>query len=172
MYWMARPPYLRWAIAALVLAAGIWTEMTGPPRVLQPYLTTPVTAGQPIEPDDIEWRPIPADVLDAPDVGGRIAAVDLEPGTPLVEPMLADGEPLPDGWWAVAIPLPLGVAAGAEVRVVVSGEPGIVTGRVVAPSVDGGFGIAEPGLVAVPENAVASVANAALTGSLVVAVAP
>ena len=172
MYWLARPPYLRWLTAALIIAAGLWFEIVDRAEVQYPFLTSNVAAGAPIGDADIEWRSVPGGFTDVPAVAGRSAAIAMPAGTPIVEAMLTSGDGIPDDWWAVALPLPLGITTGAVVRIILTSTGEVVPGRVVAAAADGGFGFDDPGLVAVPEAMTGAVAVAASSGDLTIITRP
>lgn len=172
MYLMARPPYLRWALAASLVLIGAMVECGGDATVPHPYSQTDIVRGSEFTDDVIEWRHIPAGLLAKPALAGRVAAVDIPAGTALVDAIVADGAVVPRGWWAMALKLPAATRPGAEVLVILT-ESGVeIPGIVVEAADDGGFGIEDPGVVAVPAASAVVVARAAATGVVVVATRP
>ena len=171
MYLLARPPYLRWAVAALLVLAGLLVECGGAATTPHPFTTRIVPAGESLD-LAVEWRDVPAGLLIAPDLDGAVAAMDLPAGTPVVDAVVATRPAVPEGWWAVALELPPTAVEGADVLVVLTSTGEQVPGIVVAAGGDGGFGIDEPGVVAVPEAMAAAVARGAAGRDVVVAVRP
>ena len=171
VYWMARPPYVRWLVAAAIVGLGILLELSDRATTSHPFLVVDTPAGTPLTTDRIELREVPAGFLQAPALEQVVAAVDLEAGTPLVAAMLHPDTGLPAGWMALPIPVPPGATVGAGVQLVLTSTGETVPGRIVATGADSGFGFEEPGLVAVAPERVAAVAIAASTSDLVVAIA-
>ena len=172
MYWFPAPPYLRIAAATLLIAAGLWSELAPTATVAHPFAASDVAAGRPVP---VEWRQVPRGLL--PPVGDDpVAAHPIAAGEPLVPSALTDDTvDLPAGWWALPLPLPVHVAPGTPVRVVVttSGLParsydGIVVESAAEPSAFD-YGPAEA-LVAVPGSAAEPVAAAAAGGQVTVLV--
>ncbi len=56
MYWLQRPPYLRWAAAVILVAGAAAWDISGDPLSLHPYLLADVAAGAAITDADVEWR--------------------------------------------------------------------------------------------------------------------
>ncbi len=175
MHWFRRPPYLRWALAALIFAAVAFTELRGPATVHHPFLAEPVAAGAPLSRAALEWRQVPRGLLPAVEPDGRAAARALAAGEPLLPSSLDAGAGVPDGWWSVPVALAPGTAPGTEVRLVVLGPEGAaldtVPGLVVAPAGEDPFGAAAPGLVAVAGDVASAVAAASARDRVVVLLA-
>jgi len=173
VYWLPRPPYLRWAAAAvLVLGAFAW-DQRAPAAALHPFAARPVLAGEALDATAVAWREVPAGLLAAPDLDGVTAAVDLEAGDPLVAAVLRRGAAAPEGWWEVPVAVGAHAAAGDEVLLVVIDPPLTVRGLVVSAQHGDAYSLGyRPAVVAVPEEAAAVVAAAAAAGTLVAAVAP
>ena len=170
---MARPPYLRWLAVAAILLVGAAFEVADRTTEDYPFAAVDLAAGALVDDSTIEWRSVPDGVLEPPDLDGRRVAVAVPAGTPLVGALLGRDDGIPDDWWAVAMPLPPGAVPGVEVRIVLTATGEIVPGQVVAIGVDdGGFGFEEPGLVAVPGDATATVAIAIADGELTVTIRP
>lgn len=173
MYWLQRPPYLRWAAAVLLLAGAALWDLRGDPTVLHPYLARDVAAGAPIAAADLEWREIPAGVAAAPDLSAPVAAVDLRAGEPLVAAVLQGPVVVPDGWWGVPVQVGAAARAGDHVLLVVTDPMTAVAGIVVTPQRGDPYSLDfRPASVAVPAEAAPLVAAASARGMLVAAVRP
>ncbi len=172
MYWFRRPPYLRWALAALIVALAGAGELRGSPTAEHPFLAAAVPAGAEIDAEALELRTVPAGLLPAVDTEGARAARPLAPGEPLLPSDLTGAPAAPAGWWLVPVRLPESVGAGREVRVVLLDPAGDVPGVVVAPGGEDGLGTRLPGLVAVPGAGAVDVARAAANDQVMVLVAP
>ncbi|MBU1865463.1 MAG: hypothetical protein KKE89_03530 [Actinobacteria bacterium] len=173
MYWLQRPPYLRWAAAALlVIGAAMW-DLRPEPTTLHPYLITDVSAGDPIEDGDIEWRRVPAGLIAAPDLSAPIAATDLNSGQPLCDAMLRKPAVVPPGWWSVPVTVGSHAGAGDEVLLVVVDPPTTVVGIVVTPQRGDPYSLNyRPASVAVPAASAPLIAASSSSGTLVAAVRP
>jgi hypothetical protein len=173
VYWLPRPPYLRWAAAALLILGAFAWDLRSPAVELRPFASRPVRAGEVLDASAVAWRPVPAGLLAAPDLAGATAAVDLAAGDPLVAAVLRQGAVVPDGWWEVAVEVGAHAAAGDEVMLVVVDPPATIPGLVVIPQQGDAYSLDyRPAVVAVPADSAALAAAAAAAGSLVVAVAP
>lgn len=165
MFWLRHPPYLRWAIAGLVLALGLYVDTRSPSTIDYPYATVDIGVGQAVGPS-IELHPVPTGLL--PDWDGDIsgfAAVPIPAGTPLL-PGVVRSIHIPMDWWSVAIPVPQLVVPGTAVRVALEGT--IVEGVVAGESIDNSYEFVAA--VAFPAAAAAQVAEAAASGPLVMIV--
>ena len=111
MYWLQRPPYLRWAAAAILIVGAAAWDFRPEPTDLVPFLIGAVPAGDPIEEADLEWREVPAGIVVAPNLSHPVAAVDLRAGDPLLASMLRGRASIPEGWWEV--PVTIGPNAAA-----------------------------------------------------------
>ncbi len=172
MYWFRRPPYLRWAVAAVIAAAAVVTELRGTPTVPHPFATAAIPAGAELTGAAVEFRQVPPGLLPEVDPAGARAARPVAAGDPLVPADLGTGPATPDGWWAVPVDLPDAAVAGQDVAVVLVDTGSTAPGFVVAATGDDGFGARTPGLVAVPEADAPAVAQAAARDALVVILAP
>lgn len=168
MFWLERPPLLRWAAAALVLIASAALDLAGNATQPFPFVTTAVARGDPIDAAALEWRDVPVGLLgDAADTIG-VATRDLAPGEPLVGSAVTGAGAVPGGWWAMPVELPESARAGMPVRLVAL-EPALdVEGVVAQAAQPGAFAVATPGLVAVPPDMAGPVAQAVAGGRLVV----
>jgi hypothetical protein len=155
-----------------IIAIGLLIELSDRATTPHPFVSVDIAAGTVLTADDVEWRDVPGGVLVAPEFEGLMAAIDLRAGTPLLESLLRSREATPTDWWAVPVPLPPAIPAGADVQLVLTLTGERVPGRILTAAVDTGFGFEDPGLVAIPPDQVAAVASAAATSDLVVAVRP
>ncbi|MCJ7725160.1 MAG: hypothetical protein MUP76_02055 [Acidimicrobiia bacterium] len=173
MYWLQRPPYLRWAAAAiLVIGAAVW-DLRPEPTDLHPFLITAVSAGESIEATALEWRTIPAGLMVAPDLTHPVAAVDLASGTPLVPEMLRAPIAAPEGWWEVPVAVGAHAAAGDHVMLVVVDPPTTVAGIVMTAQHGDPYSLDyRPASVAVPAESAPLIAAASAHGTVVAAVRP
>lgn len=173
MYWLQRPPYLRWAAAAvLVIGAAVW-DLRPEPTALHPFLTSPVSAGESIDATDLEWRTIPAGLITEPDLTHPVAAIDLALGTPLVQEMLRAPVTAPEGWWEVPVAVGAHASAGDHVMLVVIDPPTTVAGIVITAQRGDPYSLDyRPASVAVPADSAPLVAAASAHGTVVAAVRP
>ena len=173
MYWLQRPPYLRWAAALLLVAGAAAWDMRGEPTHLHPYLASDVAAGNPVTEADVEWREVPAAMIPPPDLSRPVAAVDLRAGDPLLDALLRGPVVVPEGWWAVPVAVGANAGPGDEVLLVVTDPPTTVSGIVVTAQRGDPYSLDfRPASVAVPAEAAALVAAASAQGVLVAAVRP
>ena len=163
VFWLRQPPYLRWIIAGVVLAVGIFLDLRPAAVVDYPYAAGDVHAGQSIA-GHVEWRRVPAHLL--PHWDGEVAgyaATEVAAGTPLL-PGLVTAAAVPESWWSVAIALPHAIGIGTPIRVAVGGT--VVTGILGGEVVDTGYQYVGP--VAFPADDAALVAEAVASGAVVV----
>jgi hypothetical protein len=173
VYWLQRPPYLRWAAAVLLVIGALLWDLRGEPTVLHPYLTRAVAAGETIGEDDLEWREIPAGILPVVDLDTPVAGVDLAAGLPVMDAALRRPVTVPEGWWSVPVQVDAAAGAGDRVLLVVTEPPATVTGLVVSPQRGDPYSLDfRPASVAVPGESAPLVAAAAARGVLVAAVRP
>jgi hypothetical protein len=92
---------------------------------------------------------------------------DFAAGMPLVPGMLVEEPNVPEGWWAVEVPVPEGTNTGTEVRLVVDVrlDPKVIPGVVIRILGDDNIQ-GTSALVAVPESDVGATAAALADGSL------
>lgn len=171
MLLLAKPPYLRWSVAALILIAAILWELSDRATEPIPFANAAIGRGDPIAVDDIEWRDIQIGAVEPADLADATALVDIREGDPLTSSVAGTGPQIPQGWWSVPVALPPGVPAGSAVRLTTT-EGLSVDGIIAIAASSDQFGIAIPGAVAVPERAVDVVASSAASGGLLVVVAP
>jgi hypothetical protein len=170
VFWLARPPYLRWAGAILLVVTSLYFELRPEPGVLHPFAARDLAGGTVLVPELVVWRRVPVGLLPATEPEG-VLRLDIESGEPLLPSSIGDTPRAPDGWWALELPVPAGTVSGAEVRLVVNvrQDPRVIPGLVIktlgASGLDGTLG-----LVAVPEAEVGAAAAAAADHSLEVLV--
>lgn len=173
MYWLQRPPYLRWAAAALLVAGAVAWDLRGTATSPHPFLTATVAAGSPIPADAVEWRSVPAGLLDPPELDGRVAALDLDAGDPITTSVLTDPATAPEGWWAVPITLGRHARPGDEVMLVTIDPPLTIPGVVLEAEAGDTYSLDfRPAVVAVPGESAPLVAAAAGEGRIVAVVRP
>ena len=132
--------------------------------VQYPFAGTSIAAGTAIE-RNIIWRDIPAGLLPVwPNSIDGVSAANIAAGDPLL-PSLVATTTVPADWWAVSLPLPVPVAPGARVRVVLV-DGSVIEGVVIDGAIDNGFAIA--GTVAFAATDAPLVATAASNDALVV----
>lgn len=171
MYWLKRPPYLRWAAAAALVAVSMAIELRPAPMVEHPFAAADLGRGEAVTSDSVEWHEVPEGLLQLPTLdAGAVLTTDVGGGEPLLPSQLATGRLAPADWWSVPVGLPPGLPAGALVQLVDT-ETGTATdGIVTASATDDPFAIDPAGLVAVPAEAAAVVATAEAGGLLIVLV--
>jgi len=173
VYWLPRPPYLRWAAAALVVLGALAWDLRAPVAELRPFAAHPLRAGEALDASAVAWREVPAGLLATPDLEGAAAAVDLAAGDPLVAAVLRRGVAVPEGWWEIPVAVGAHAAPGDEVKLIIVDPPATVPGLVVGRQQGDAYSLDyRPAVVAVPGEAAALVAAAAAAGALLVAVAP
>lgn len=168
MFWLSRPPYLRWLLAASVLTVGLILELTPERTVPHPFAVEPVSIGEMIDESVVVWRDVPADLLHPVSLPVT-ASRPIESG----EPVLAGADPsretetgIPEGWWALEVDVPLGARAGMSVKVVTSIGS---TQGVLVDVRDGDFG-ERSGLIAVPGPSADMVAMAVADSTVAILV--
>lgn len=170
MYWLARPPYFRRAGAALIVVIAVWVEMAPDPTVLHPFAQSDMAAGTVVTPSNFEQRPVPPGVL--PEVSPEgVLTLAIASGDPLMPAMVSSTPVVPEGWWALDVPVPAGVGAGTEVRLLVDQEEfaRVVVGLIVRIQESDSFE-GNVALVAVPEADAAAAAAAVAQGTAAVLV--
>lgn len=162
VYWLRRPPYLRWVAAALLVGTAAWLDLRPDPTELRPFAAVDLQAGVTIEPSEIAWRRVPRGILPPLHDPAGVVVRPVAAGEPLLPSSLAlDRVPAPEGWWTMEVRLPQGAVPGQPVQLIVlptdpAGVPQAVTGLVIvpAPADQDPLAIEEaPGLIAVPGEA-------------------
>ncbi len=167
MYWLARPPYLRISVAALIVIISIAHDLRPARTVDHPFATTDIRAGTEVTDAVVEMRSIPPGLLEAVDLPAP-AVRSIAPGMPITASDVGAGIAPPVGWVTIAVEVPLEIAPGIEVLLVLGGldmvpstVPGVVTGTA------GGNGFEAPlAAVAIPPDRAVDVAIARRTGQL------
>jgi hypothetical protein len=176
VYWFRRPPYLRWAAAALLIIAAAWMDIRPQPTSRQPFAAVDLYPGIALDNTMIEWRSVPIGLLPPLDDPQGIVLHSVTAGEPLVPSILsATRIPTPEGWWTMEIHLPVGAVPGQAVQLILlptglEEDPRSVPGLVIVPPPQDQDPLAiepEPGLVAVPSEwatlAAAAVAQSSVT---------
>jgi hypothetical protein len=171
VYWLQRPPYLRWAAAVTIVVAALLWDLRSEPTGPHPFTARAVDAGEGLDATTVVWQEIPEGLLPPVDLAGAVAAVPLKAGEPITPGMLAGGVAVPEGWFT--LPLEVGGHAGAGDRLVLLTVDGSVPGIVVTPQQGDRYGMGStPAVVAVPAEHTALVADAARRGEVIAAVSP
>ena len=138
VFWLRRPPYLRWMIAISLVVLGLSIEAAGDDTERYPFAATAIAAGTDIA-DAIEWRTVPTGLLPAwqEPVAG-IVARDMPAGHPLL-PGINGGVAIPDGWWSIPVSLPIAATPGTRLRLLNSFTGDIVEGILATPGTDEGY---------------------------------
>ncbi len=173
MYWLQRPPYLRWAAAITLIAGAMAWDLRGSPTESHPFLTAAVPAGSPVPAEAVAWHNVPAGLLTLPDLEATVAAVDLEPGDPVTPSVMTTAAVAPQGWWAVPVSLGRHAAPGDEVMLVMI-DPPITVGGIVLEAESGDRYSLDfsPAVIAVPGESAALVAAASAEGRMIAVVRP
>lgn len=159
MYWLTRPPLLRYLAAAMLIATGLAIELRPEPTLPHPFAMASIPPGTTITEADVRFRDVEAGLLPSISLPA-IARVPIASGDPLIPAMLsAAGESAPEGWWSLEVPVPLGAVPGMDVLLVSDGLVE-VTGMIVAVLPGDDFGGGPIGLVAVPPDSTAAIATA------------
>jgi SAF domain len=172
VFWLTRPPYLRWAAAALILVGALVWDLRGRTGVLYPFAAVPISAGAAIGEGDVEWRTVPNGLMAPPDLAVPIAARAIDSGEPILPSALDTGGGVPAGWWSVPVTLPSAATVGTRVRLIATEANVEADGVVVAAGTSDLLSISDAGLVAVPPERATPIARAAADGTLLVLVAP
>lgn len=172
MFWLTRPPYLRWAAAVLLLIAALAWDLRGRSGVPYPFAAQPIAAGTAIEEADVEWRTMPAGALAMPDLSVPIAARAIPAGEPILPSAVDADAGIPHGWWAVPVALPAAAVIGSRVRLIATDSRLESEGIVVAAGSTDLLSISDAGLVAVPPERATAIATAAVAGTLIVLIEP
>ena len=171
VFWLTRPPYLRWAAAAAVVVFAFLWDLRGSSDMLYPFASNAIAAGAPITETVVDWRRVPEGTMPLPDLSSPVAARDLPAGEPIVPSAVAGATTIPDGWWSVPVTLPAAAVPGTTARLIDAASGFEIDGVVVAPGSDDLMSFDDSGLVAVPPDAASLIAIAAREGTLVVLLA-
>ena len=172
MFWLTRPPYIRWAVAAAIVVAALLWDLRGSAQILYPFAATAIAAGTPITDTQVVWRSVPEGAMEMPDLSDPVASRDVAAGEPIVPSAVSGESMVPDGWWSVPVPLPGSALPGTRVRLVGIETEFETDGIVVSVAGEDLLSFSESGLVAVPPAYAAVVAIASKDGTLIVLVEP
>jgi hypothetical protein len=176
VYWLARPPYLRWAAIVTIVTASLWADFGPRPAIEHPFAARDLDVGEHPAGSDLEWRTVPRGLLPPVELPG-VLTTPVASGEPLLPGRFRPfGTSIPDGWWLVELEIPGTATAGTEVRLAIvdpaTGAGTLVPGILVAPAgEDDAFSTGLRGMVAVPGEWLAQVASARAEGRLTVALA-
>lgn len=168
VFWLTRPPYLRWAAAAALIVAALMWDLRSSAEVLYPFTSRAVTAGARITETEVEWRRMPEGAMALPDLSDPIASRDLPAGEPILPSAVSATMVIPEGWWSVPVPLPTTAVPGTAVHLIDTISELETDGIVVTAGSDDLLSFEQSGMVAVAPEAAAHVAIAAREGTLVV----
>jgi hypothetical protein len=165
VFWLSRPPYLRWVIASLVVVGGIAIELRPPTTAPHPFAVETIGIGEQVDESRVRWRDVPVGLL-LPVELPMTASRRIEAGEPVLRTATGASQVsgIPNGWWALELDVPNGARAGMTVRVVT--RSGTADGIVVEVR-SGDFG-ERTGLVAIPEDRASVVATAVLDSTVAV----
>lgn len=172
MFWLARPPYLRWAAAAAVVVAAFLWDLRGSSDILYPFAASAIAAGATITEAEVEWRRVPEGTMTLPDLSDPVAARDVPAGEPIVPSAVSDATTIPEGWWSISVPLPATAVPGARIHLVDTASGVEADGIVVAAGSDDLMSFDESGMAAVPPDVATLIAVAAREGTLVTLLEP
>lgn len=168
---LSQPPYLRWALAVLIVVLALVWDLSGRSTERAPFAASDIRRGTTIEPGAVVWKDVPVGLFDVAPPEGHTAAVSIATGDPITGAMTVTGVMVPDGWWTVPVGTPMAVTPGSPVRVVLP-DGQATDGVVVEPSTEDAFGIQSAGLVAVPPHYADVAGLAAAANQLVVLYSP
>ena len=165
MFWLSRPPYLRWALAGLVILVGLVVELRPPRTIAHPFAAETIGVGEAVDESRVVWRDVPVGLL-VPVVLPSTATRRIEPGEPVpsMDSGADDRGAIPEGWWGIELDVPAGAAAGMAVKLV--SHAATADGLVIEIR-DGDFG-ERTGLVAVAGDSAEFVALASLDATVAV----
>jgi len=168
--WLQTPPWGRWIATGLVVLGAVWVELRPDPSVEHPFATEEIVAGTEIGDWNTKPQRVPAGMLEPVTVGG-VALTDIAPGDPILASSIGDhDEEIPDGWWAIEIPLPTSARPGDRAEMVLLDTGSAVPAVVVVGVTDDPLG-SGLGSVAVSGEQAAEVAAAAANGRVAVMIA-
>lgn len=176
MYFLARPPYLRWLVAGSAVVLSLYADLRPSTTVPHPFALTEIAAGDEITTALIETRQVPVGLFAPVELPDR-ASRPVLPGEPITEAVLGGARlGIPLGWWAIELAVPPDATAGDGIRVVIApevpgGEAEVVSGQLVSPGIDDGVGEVMA-LVALPPESAPVVALAWADGRASVLLAP
>ena len=172
MFWLTRPPYIRWVVAASIVVAALLWDLRGSAQIQYPFAATAIAAGTPITDSQVVWRSIPVGAMEMPDLSDPVASRDVAAGEPIIPSAVSGESIVPDGWWSVPVPLPGSALPGTRIRLVGIETEFETDGIVVSVAGEDLLSFSESGLVAVPPAFAAVVAIASRDGTLIVLVEP
>jgi hypothetical protein len=168
--WLQTPPWGRWIAAGLIVFGAVWVELRPDPTVEHPFAAEDITAGAEIGDWNTKPQRVAAGMLEPVTVGG-VALTDIASGEPILASSIGDrDQAIPDGWWAIEIPLPDSARPGDSAEIVLLDAGSVVPAVVVAGVTDDALA-SGLGSVAVSGEQAAEVAAAAVNGRVAVMIA-
>jgi hypothetical protein len=169
--WLQTPPWGRWAIALLIAAVSLWIEFRPATMEPHPFAINEISAGNAVDESNTEMRMVPVGTFAAVELG-EVARLTIEVGDPILASQLGDqGQGVPEGWWSLEMPLPVGSRPGDAARIVLLDSDVVADAMVIEDPDQDPLG-SGTGLVAVEADRAAEVARAAGEGRAVVMIAP
>jgi hypothetical protein len=136
-----------------------------------PFAVDEISAGTTVDGANTETRMVPVGTFSEVELG-QVARITIPPGDPVLASQLGEEyESIPEGWWSLDMPLPLGSRPGDAARIVLL-DSEVVAEAVVIEDPDQDPLGSGTGLVAVEAERAAEVARAAGEGRAVVMIAP
>jgi hypothetical protein len=172
VFWLARPPYLRWVAIGAMIAVAIVVDLGDRRTESAPFAARDIARGDAVMETSIRWRDVPVGLMSTMIPKDAVAVRDIAEGEPITAGAVTVHRPPPDGWWTLELEIPDTATQGRRARVVVS-DPVLATeALVVSVSAGGRFGGGATGLVAVPPDFADQIARAAAKGRVSVLLAP
>lgn len=142
VYWMSRPPYVRWAAAGMILIIGVVNEFRPATTIPVPVARSDLAVGSLVEEEAVAWFDGSPDLFDEISLPIRLGR-SVRAGDPITAADFpSEADRAPADWWRIALPVPTATAAGSEVLAVVGSNGGTTThqGISVSEVLDDGFG--------------------------------
>lgn len=172
MFWLARPPYLRWVAIGAMIAVAVAVDLGDRRLERAPFAARDIARGDAVRETSIRWRDVPVGLMSTDVPNDAVAVRDIAEGEPITAGAVTGHRPPPDGWWTLELEVPDAATGGRRARVVVSDPLLAADAIVVSVSSGGRFGSGATGLVAVPPDVADQIARAATQGRVAVLLAP
>ena len=163
MFWLERPPWVKWLAVGAFSLFALWMEIRPEPLVEHPFATVDIGVGEPIGSHNTELVPIPDGLLEPPSPGSH-ALGPIPSGSPILAGLTGEKDSvMPSGWWIVAMDVPERAAVGDRVKIVLLDGGELIDGVVSSSGFSDGLDFAKGGVAVAPESA-QRVASAAVDG--------